>query len=184
MGKPSQESHILELFYNESSKQWHFDDIVKKSRMSRDKVNKWLKRFVREGIIRKVKPDRKMPYYIANFNNYSYKVKKKIYAIQELYKCGLMNHLFELDGAKTIVIFGSFSRADWHTDSDIDLFIYGNNTNFNKGEYEKILGREIQVFNAQNTSDLKKMGVGLIKNIIKGDLIKGNFDFVEVKIHA
>ncbi len=184
MGKPSKEANILDLFYNESSKQWHFDDIVKESRLSRDKVNKWLKRLVKEEVITKMKPNGKMPYYVANFESYAYKTRKKIYILQKFCKCGFMKHLFELRGAKTVIIFGSFSRADWYTNSDIDLFIYGDDTYFNKGKYETIFGREIQVFSARSKLDLKNMGEELIKNIINGDLIKGSLDFVEVKINA
>jgi len=33
MGKPSKESQVLELFFNEPTKHWHFTDIVKTSKV-------------------------------------------------------------------------------------------------------------------------------------------------------
>ena len=38
--------------------------------------------------------------------------------------------------AKAVIIFGSFGRGDWHRDSDIDIFVYGNIETFNKEIYE------------------------------------------------
>ena len=35
MGKPSKESRIIELFFNEPSKHWHFKDIVRQGRSVR-----------------------------------------------------------------------------------------------------------------------------------------------------
>ena len=73
-------------------------------------------------------------------------------------------------------------RSDWYSESDIDLFIYGDDDDFEIGKYELKLNREIQLFTANNKNDLNKMGKGLIQNIIQGNLIKGNLDFLGVNI--
>jgi len=184
MGKPSKEEKIAELFYNESSIQWHFEEIVRKVNMSRDKVNKWLHKFEKEEIILKIKNKGEMPYYVGNFENVAYKNKKKIYTLNKFYNSGLLNHLASLKGAKTVIIFGSFARSDWNSNSDIDIFVYGEDDDFEKGKYENRLNREIQMFTANKSKDLKKLDKGIIQNIIKGDLVKGDIDFFEVKVNA
>ena len=50
----SKEENILRLFFNESSKHWHFEEILRESRISRDKLNKWLKKFLHEKLIKKI----------------------------------------------------------------------------------------------------------------------------------
>jgi len=155
MGKPSKESRIIELFFNEPSKHWHFKDIVRQGKISENRANYWLKQLLKEKIIIYIKPKGKMPYYIANFEHTNYKNKKKLYTLE------------------TIVIFGSFSRADWHAKSDIDLFIIGNDDELEKGKYENIFHRDIQLFTFKNSKEIKNINPYLINNIINGYFVKG-----------
>ena len=172
MGKPSKESKIIELFFNEPSKHWHFKDIVKYGKISENRANYWLKKLLKEKIIVYNKTIGKMPYYTANFEHTNYKNKKKIYALETFYETGFLKHLETLQ-AKTIVIFGSFARADWHTKSDIDIFIIGNDDNLEKGKYENILKRDIQLFTFKNSKEIKNINPNLINNIVNGYFVKG-----------
>lgn len=180
----SKENQILELFYNHPTRQWHFEEIVQEAEMARSKVDSWLKRLIQEKVIKKVKFNNKMPYYISNYESPEYKIRKKIFAFNQLYESGLLNHLYTLKKAKTIIVFGSFSRSDWSEDSDIDLFVYGDPEDLKIAGYELKLHREIQLFICKNNQELEKFGSGLIKNIIKGNMIKGDLDFIEVKANA
>jgi len=103
-----------------------------------------------------------------------------LFALEQFYESGFLNHLQTLN-AKSIIIFGSFSRSDWYKESDIDIFIFGDDNEFEQGKYETKLKRDIQLFTAKNEKDLNKIGKELLKNILKGYLVKGDLDFVEVK---
>lgn len=177
----SKGNKVLELFFNQPTKHWHFEEILKKSKVSRDKANKWLKKFIKENIIKKIKKKTKMPHYIGNYKHPEYKNRKRLFTLNQFYKSGFLNHLQSLKKAKTVIIFGSMSRSDWHKESDIDLFIFGNDDGLNLGKYELKLHRDIQLFTAKIKKDLKKMGSGLIRNILEGYRVKGNIDFLEVK---
>ncbi len=172
MGKPSKEYKITELFFNEASKYWHFKDIVKIAKVSENRANFWLKNLIKENIILYNKEKGKMPYYTANFNDTNYKNKKKLYALEQFYETGFFKHLESLD-AKIIVIFGSFSRADWHSNSDIDLFIIGNDNDLDIKKFENILHREIQLFTLKDKKEIKTMNPNLINNIVNGYFVKG-----------
>jgi len=126
----------------------------------------------------------KMPYYISNYATPSYKNRKRVFALNNLYASGFLNHLASLPKARTVIIFGSFARSDWYSGSDIDLFIYGESEGLKLAEYELRLNRDIQVFACNKKEDLRKFGEGLIKNIIKGNIVKGDLDFVSVRINA
>ncbi|MDP3918324.1 MAG: nucleotidyltransferase domain-containing protein [Nanoarchaeota archaeon] len=180
----SKEVKIMKLFFEKPTKKWHFEEIIKDAQIARSKANNWLKKFIQEKLIRKVKKEGKMPYYISNYNLPEYKNRKKIFALEEMHNSGLLNHLDSLQKVKTVIIFGSFSRSDWYEDSDIDIFIYGNSEGLKIANYEIKLHKDIQLFICKNKKDLRKLGNGVIKNIIKGNIIKGNLDFVEVKINA
>ncbi len=180
----SKERKIVELFFENPTREWHFEEIVEEAKIARSKANNWLKKFVKNNLIKRIKKRNKMPYYIGSCNSPEYKNRKRIFALNKLYESGLLNHLCSLKKVKTIILFGSFSRSDWYKNSDIDIFIYGNPGGLKIVNYELKLHRDIQLFICQDKKGLIKMGDGLIRNIIKGDLIKGNLDFIKVDINA
>ena len=173
MPSPSKENNILELFFNMPTKHWHFEEILKKAGISRPKANLWLKKMLKEKIIKRVKVKGKMPYYTGNYDEPNYQYKKKRFAMDKFHKNGLLNYLKSLENVKTVILFGSFSRSDWYKNSDIDIFIYGNPKEVKIGKYEIKLHRDIQIFLGKDKKDLKRMGAPLLRNIIRGDLIKG-----------
>ena len=180
----SKEKQVAGLFFDNPTREWHFEEILKEAEITRSKADAWLKGFIKEGLIRRVKEKGKMPYFISNYTSPQYKNKKKLFALDKLYESGLLNHLDSLKKAETVILFGSFTRSDWYEKSDIDIFIYGDPEGLKIVDYELRLHREIQVFICRDKKGLYRLGQRLIRNIIKGNLIKGNLDFIEVEINA
>ena len=179
MPYPNKESNVLDLFFNEPTKYWHFKDIVKMAKISEQRANYWLKQFVKRKIIKHVKPKEKMPYFIAEYNYPEYRNKKKLYALNRMLETGLLNKLQSLKNAKTVVIFGSFVRSDWNTNSDIDVFIYGDPEDLRFGT--RWSGREVEVHTCRTKKNIKEIKSNLINNVVKGYFVKGNIhDLVEV----
>lgn len=180
----SKKEKIMELFFDNPTREWHFEEVVREAKIARSKADDWLKKFIKDGLIKKIKKGGKMPYYLSDYSSPKYKNKKKIFALNKLYETGLLNHLDSLQKAQTIILFGSFSRSDWYKNSDIDVFIYGNPEGLKIADYELKLHRDIQLFICRTKEELEKLGEGLIRNIIKGNIIKGSLDFIEVSIGA
>lgn len=178
----SKENTLLELFFNQP-KHWHFEELRATIKIGKPQLARWLKLFEKEGLIKRVKERGRMPYYQQDFNNPNFRNKKKLFAWQKLLDSGLLAHLSSLEKAKVIIIFGSFSRSDWSKESDIDIFIYGNDSEFQQGKYELKLKREIQVQHAKNTKDLKKIEQ-MLPYIFSGIFIKGSIQDLGVKISA
>ena len=178
----SKEDYVLELFYNKP-KYWHFDELKKKSGLSRDRLNHWLKKIVIQGLIKRVKPKGKMPYYVGNYKNPEFQHRKRLFAMKMLSESGLLNHLSTLKEAKVVIIFGSFSRWDWYDHSDIDIFIYGDDSKFDHYKFGFKLHREIQVHTAKDKKDLKRIDK-MLPYIIQGDFIKGSIEDLGVEINA
>ena len=176
----SKEESVLELFFN-SSKHWHFEEILEKNDISRPQLARWLKKFEDGGIIKRVKQKGKMPYYVHDFHNPKFDVRKRLYAQQKLASSGLLEHLASLKKAKAVILFGSFSRSDWHKGSDIDIFIYGSDEDFEQGRFELRLKRDIQVHRARNARELKKIE-RMLPYILSGDFIKGSVQELGVEV--
>lgn len=180
----SKETRIIELFFEYPGREWHFEEILREAKIARSKADSWLKKFIKNKLIKRIKKRGMMPYYTSRFDSPEYKNKKKIFALNKLYESGFLNHLDSLKKAEAVILFGSFARSDWYKDSDIDIFIYGDPEGLKIAGYELKLHKDIQLFICQNKKELAKLGSDLIRNIIKGSLIKGTLDFIEVGINA
>lgn len=181
MGSPSKENNVLELILENSPlKEWHFEEISKKAKTTKAVTNKWLKKYTKQGIIKRIKTKGHFPFFTVGRNNYHYNSLKRIYALQQLHQSGLISKLLSLNSAKTIIMFGSTIKGDQYKDSDIDIFILGT-SNFNKNIYEKKLNKHIELHTFKNKQEIAEIKTGLIKNIINGYVIKGQIqDLVKV----
>lgn len=176
---------IKALFFANSLRRWHFEAILAESKMSRERVGHFLKKLLQEKCILRVKKKGKMPYYIANKDAAKFRSEKRLYGLKLLEASGLFESLSSCKGIKTAILFGSFARGDWGKSSDIDIFIYGDDAEFQKEFYEKRLHREIQVFAYHNKIEMKKdLDPAVIPNIVKGFLITESLEPFEVSIHA
>ena len=182
MASRSKEDNVLSLvFENSPFKEWHFEEIVREAKVTKAVANKWLRRYVKEGLLKRVKQKSKFPYFTVGSDNIVYHSWKRLYALEQLYKSGLIQELLALKTAKTIIIFGSLIKGDWYKDSDIDIFVYGGVEDFDKKWYESKLRRNIELHVFENAQEIQEVKTGLIKNIINGYLVKGQVqDVAEV----
>ena len=182
MASPSKEENVLKLILENSPlKEWHFEEIIREAKITRLVANKWLKKYLSEGLLKHIKEKGKFPYYTAGSNNPVYYSLKRVYALDQLHKSGLIPKLLSLKTAKTIILFGSVVKGDWYKDSDIDIFVFGNIPDFDKKLYELKLHKTIELHIFQNRKEIDEIRTGLIKNIINGYIIKGQVqDIAEV----
>lgn len=182
MASPSKEENVLRLILENSPlKEWHFEEMVREAKVTKLVANKWLKKYALRGLIKHVKEKGKFPYYVVGANNPIYYSLKRVYALEQLHYSGLIPTLLSLKTARTIIIFGSIVKGDWYKDSDIDIFILGDISNFDKNIYELRLHKNIELHVFQNKKEIEEVKTGLIKNILNGYVIKGQIqDIIEV----
>jgi predicted nucleotidyltransferase len=182
MASPSKENQVLQLILENSPlKAWHFEEIVKSAKITRAAANKWLKKYVSEGLLKYEKEEGKFPYYKVGSNNPAYYSLKRVYALEKLHQSGLITKLLSLNTAKTVILFGSIVKGDWYKDSDIDIFVFGEIPDFDKNIYEHKLQRNIELHIFRNRKEVEEVRTGLIKNIINGYVLKGQIqDFAEI----
>ena len=174
MASPSKEDNVLKLLLENSPlKEWHFEEIVKEAKVTKAVANKWLKKYIKEGLIKRIKPKRSFQFFTVGSNNQVYYSLKRVYAFEQLHKGGLIAKLLSLQNAKTIIIFGSIINGDWYKESDIDIFILGGLSDFNKNIYEHKLNRHIELHLFEDKKEVEEIKTGLIKNIINGYILKG-----------
>lgn len=182
MATPSKEENVLKLILENSPlKEWHFEEVVRMAKVTKVVANKWLKKYVKGGLLRRIKEKGRFPYFTVGSNNPVYYSLKRIYALEQLHKSGLIPKLLSLKNAKTVILFGSVARGDWYKESDIDIFIYGSADGLDKKSYELKLNKHIELHIFENKKEIQKVKTGLIRNIINGYIVKGQIqDIAEV----
>ena len=182
MATPSKEEQVLKLLLENSPlREWHFGEIVREAKVTKAVANKWLKKYVREGLLKRGKVKGRFPHFTAGAQNPVYQSFKRVYALTQLHRCGLIPKLLSLNEAKTVILFGSSVKGDWYKGSDIDIFILGNIPDFERNIYERRLGKHIELHMFQDTIEIREVKTGLMKNVMKGYVVKGQIqDIVEV----
>ncbi|MEK6905402.1 MAG: nucleotidyltransferase domain-containing protein [Nanoarchaeota archaeon] len=182
MASPSKEENVLKLILENSPlKEWHFEEIVTEAKVTRLVANKWLKKYVSEDLLQHIKKKGKFPFFTVGSNNPTYYSLKRVYALEQLHKSGLIPKLLSLKNAKTIILFGSIVKGDWYKNSDIDIFVFGDISDFDRHFYELKLHKNIELHIFQNKEEIEEVKTGLIKNIINGYVIKGQIqDIAEI----
>ena len=70
MASQSKEEEVLKLILENSPlKEWHFAEIVREAKVTKAVANKWLKKYVKEGLLIKIKEKGKFPFFSVGSNN-------------------------------------------------------------------------------------------------------------------
>jgi len=71
----------------------------------------------------------------------------------------------------TIILFGSLSKAESKSDSDVDLAVFAHKKDLNIESLEKKIKRKIQIFWFKSLRDIKSLEIA--NNIINGYILRG-----------
>ena len=172
---------LLELFIQEPEREFHVREIAKLFGKSPTTISKYLKNLESEKIIIS---NKKLNHLLfkANTDSIMFKLSKLNYNVNSLHKSGLIGYLLEeFNQPETIILFGSFAKAENNKNSDIDLLIVApGKYEPNLEKFEKKLGHKIQLF-VQSKSDLeriKEKNKELFNNWVNGIIIHGYFEAV------
>ncbi|MBW2991531.1 nucleotidyltransferase domain-containing protein [Candidatus Woesearchaeota archaeon] len=165
---------ILELFIDYPNKDFSARGIARKLRLSHATVLKHLDSLLRLNLVKK-KKETLYPTYYANTENLKYRFYKKNNIIFRISESGLINYLQQKTLASSIILFGSCAKGEFTQKSDVDIFVEAKQVVLALGEYEKKLGRKINLLFEKNISNLSKE---LRNNVLNGFVLYG---FVKIK---
>ena len=164
------EEKLVSLFFYQPMSQFGVRELSREAKMDTKTVMKYLKVFVKEGIVVKIQQKNKYPYYEANRLSKQYKFVKSANMLAQIAMSGLLSFLEETLKPKAMVLFGSMQKGTYHKKSDIDIFIQEKETKIDVSVFEKKLKHEIQLFFEE---DLNNLTEGLRNNIISGNTLSG-----------
>jgi len=160
---------LLKIFLNNPTDSFRLRELSRLSKIAPPSVMNYLKEFEEQELIRKYEK-RGTPFYRAIRENANFVFYKKLSILYELNNSGLIDFLWDNLNPDAIILFGSFAIGEDIESSDIDLFVQCPEKKLNLEKYEKMLGRDINLFYESNFSRLNKE---LKNNILNGIKLKG-----------
>ena len=160
---------ILKLFFDYPANEFQIRGAAKLLKMPKSSVNYRMTRLLKQGIIQKINKG-VFPSYTANAADEKYLFCKLHDAIEGIIDSGLLEYLEKETSPRCIILFGSFAKAEYDADSDIDIFIQAGEKSLSLAKYEKKLKHTINVIFGP---ELNKISSELFNNIINGIKLRG-----------
>ncbi len=172
---------ILKQLFEKPAKEFHIRLLARLTKLNPNTIINITNDFIKEGLVIKRKDkERNITIVKANTQNIFYKIKKQSYNIEKIHKSKLINFINEKLAYPTIILFGSYAKAENHEKSDIDLFIISEEKKkLNLNKFEQKLETSIQLFiyTKEEFQKAIKKNPELINNMINGIILSG---FLEV----
>lgn len=166
---------IKEYFFIHPTKKLRVRQIEREVNVPFPSAVRYTKELKKEGILKEIEISG-IKLFAAARTRKEFLLEKKLFNIRQIHESGLIKHFIEEYSNPTIVLFGSYERAEDTEESDIDLYIETPKKEIKKLErFEKKLKRKIQIFSYKKIQDIKNKE--LANNIINGVKING---FIEV----
>jgi len=156
---------ILRLFFQEPNRNFGIREIAKITKIPKTSTARYIRELLKDNLIKKTKGA-----YIGNDTNFFFKLYKKAYFLEELYRSGLIEFLEEKLYPKCIILFGSFAKGEYVKNSDIDIFVQAKEKAINLTKFEKRIKHKINLFFEDK---FDKLSNELFNNIINGIKIQG-----------
>lgn len=164
---------VLEVFFNEPSKEHYLMEISKKSGIAHTSTKKYLQELIKLLIIKEnleKKGKRIFPLFIVNLESQKYLHYKKLSNQDKLIESNLIDYLKDNIMPECIVVFGSYQKGEDDETSDIDIYVQSNKKELNLSSFEKKLKRKIQI---HFQLKFKNYPEELKNNIINGVVLYG-----------
>ena len=160
---------LLQEFFDYPRKDFQIRELSRKIKLAQISVINHLKELVKENLI--IKEHKSVyPSFRANMDNEMFKLLKKQNLILRIKSSGLIDFLWNKTAPKTIILYGSYAKGESLEESDIDIFIIGNEKEINLEKFEEKIGKKIHILFEK---DPKKIPKELKNNLVNGIILKG-----------
>jgi predicted nucleotidyltransferase len=162
---------ILKIFLFNPSESFRLRELSRLTKISPPSVINYLGQFEKQGLI-KIYKKTDIPFYKANPESEELSFFRKLAVLYELDKSKLVDYLWDNLAPEAIILYGSYAKAEFTEQSDIDLFIIGKEKPMNLNEFEKRLNAKVHLM---FESDAKNIPEKLKNNLCNGVVLKGYF---------
>jgi len=162
-------SIVLDVFFDNPTKEFHARELSRKTGISIFSVLEAIKKLSKKGFL-SVNKKGNMKIVKASHSTIFIRAKR-IRNLEKVYDSGLVDYLVNAyENPEVIILFGSYNRGDDVENSDIDIaVITKEHKKHNLEKFERILSRKISM----HEIDLKKVSREFHNNLINGIVLEG-----------
>ena len=161
---------LLTVLFAKPEYHFHIRELAREAKLHPNTVIALTDQLAKEGIILKEKYKHLVEVY-CNSDSEVYRRSKKIFNLARIHESGILDFIINFyHNPKAIILFGSYSRGEDHSQSDLDIAIITTNKNNPKvSSFEKELHRKIHVL----TLEYKDISPEFYNNLINGIVLYG-----------
>jgi predicted nucleotidyltransferase len=160
---------VMKLFFDNPEKKFHIREIARQTNLSPPGILKILKKLKKETLLTSEKEN--VVENVKASRNEKFFLQKKAYNALSLFESGLIDCLKEeYEEPEAIVVFGSYSKGEDTSQSDIDIAVVTEKeAHIDLKQYEKCLRRKISMYEIQISNSEKEF----LNNLANGTVVYG-----------
>jgi predicted nucleotidyltransferase len=160
---------VMKLFFDNAEEKFHIREIARQTNLSAPGVLKILKKLKKETLL--ISEKENVVENVKASRNEKFFLLKKAYNALSLLESGLVNRLKdEYEEPEAIVIFGSYSKGEDTSQSDIDIAVVTKKeAQLDLRQFEKYLRRKISIHEIQISDSEKEF----LNNLANGTVVYG-----------
>ena len=163
----------LRPFFGDNYRRINVREYARLLKISPPSASKLLKAFTKEGLLILEEDKNYLNFYVNKNSNLFFHLSR-LYWLQRFDEIGLLNYFEKELLTPTVVLFGSFAKAEVRKQSDIDLAIFSDIQKELKVDvFEQILQRKIQLFRFESKEKVPNQE--LLGNILSGFILLGGW---------
>jgi len=164
---------IMDFFFKFPERKFHLRELERLARLSLPAVKEITQKLEKEGLLKSKKEKMVKNFYAAR--NQKFIQLKRLYNIYSLFSViDYLKNIYEEPEA--IVLFGSYSKGEDISQSDIDIaVITSNHKEIKISKFEKKLTRKIKIYEIQT----KKAEKEFLNTLINGIVMHGYLNIIK-----
>lgn len=166
------QQEILRFLFRETEKSFNARQLSRALNVSQTAISKSLLLLKKNKLICVSKDSGRLSIEL-NRNNQKIFQMKRVDNLRAIYESGLIDFLEDKFLGSTTILFGSYSRGDDISKSDIDIAIIGQEKEVNLKKFEKALFRKIVLNFYPSFTNIHK---NLKENLCNGILLSGGIE--------
>jgi len=166
---------IMDFFFKFPERKFHLRELERLTKLSLPAVKEITQKLEKEGLLKSKKEKMVKNFYAAR--NQKFIRLKRLYNIYSLFSVGLIDYLKNIyEEPESIVLFGSYSKGEDISQSDIDIaIITSSHKEIEISGFEKKLTRKIRTYEVQ----IKKAERDFLNTLVNGIVMHGYLNIIK-----
>ena len=163
------QSKVLTVLFQKPEYHFHIRELARETKLNPNTIINITDELFKKKIVIKKKVKHLVEVY-CNLDSFEYLRNKRLFNLKSIYSSGLIDELVDFyNHPRAIVVFGSFSRGEDNSQSDIDLAVISKTEKEpNLKKYEHKLSRKIHLLSFN-----KEISPEFFNNLINGVVLFG-----------